>query len=29
MGAAAAMQANHFIEEHDISVEDTSIPVEV
>ena len=28
MGAAAAMQAIHFIEEHDISVEDSSIPVE-
>jgi thioredoxin reductase (NADPH) len=28
MGAAAAMQAIHFIEEHDLSVEDSSVPVE-
>jgi thioredoxin reductase (NADPH) len=28
MGSAAAMQAIHFIEEHDLSVEDSSVPVE-
>ena len=28
MGAAAAMQAIHFIEEHDITFEDSSVPVE-
>lgn len=29
MGAAAAMQANHFLEEHDVTIKDKSVPMEM